>query len=792
MAVEQVTNQTTEADLESRINAALRHAFPLLPSEALRHQIRFSFTFGGKEIVVDGASREAALARADVIVYYNDKPLAVLELKRPSVPLTEDDTQQGLSYARVLFPSPPLVVVSNGTDLRLLETHTGAVWTPGDRTGQAVAALIQNAARASSEDLKKAVDTLMGTNPDIWVQAVQKTSAAAIAELSGVWSQRLLPFVEGFLIPRKATALAKSLLKNGKRLLIIHGQPMIGKSNVLRELAQMADENRLAVLFIGFERGASILQQLADILAQELEWPVTKDEARNWLKGISRADGRTLVLAIDGIGLNFDGFRDEIDDLASDSFGKNLAIVLELDSVIANRVMKDSTGRRLSRIGRRASGVPVLQLDADEFCNACVALQGNKIGMTKGSQLSPELRLPWVLRAITSHLDKPSDGEEPSSIPCIPPLLSLHLMQLTRDSFKNDHELRRRFQGVAKAVLEDSLDQGRPVSLILEAISTFVFRRSSLENHISHADVDRLVEEGLVKPVMHESGEAVLLARMPELVASEVAYVLAKQIDQRAGRTGPEKAEWLTMIAGAIPFGDIVVAQAIIDSALESNGMSIDLISELLDGAPRAETIPLGAKMAMHMPGVGVFNLGVRSDGLVLKSHHGREYVIPYDPANGLGVTYSNVHAWLILSHLAAVPFEVVDLNDESDTQRLDPVILLKVGSCASVLRCPTNEAEMNGMQTHDIPGSGTFVCHHEGIIEPITNSILIFLRREGRAAEKWIDAALSCNSMPLLSRIDIALRRLVDSADLELSAFAQEMLDAKIGPAFFTCGIPD
>ena len=41
-----------------------------------------------------------------------------LELKRPGSLLTTDDDEQGLSYARMLHPRPPLVVVTNGQATR--------------------------------------------------------------------------------------------------------------------------------------------------------------------------------------------------------------------------------------------------------------------------------------------------------------------------------------------------------------------------------------------------------------------------------------------------------------------------------------------------------------------------------------------------------------------------------------------------------------------------------------------------------------------------------------------------
>ena len=49
------------------------------------------------------------------------KPIAIFELKRPGIAISDDDREQGISYARLITPMPPLVIISNGVDL--IATH---------------------------------------------------------------------------------------------------------------------------------------------------------------------------------------------------------------------------------------------------------------------------------------------------------------------------------------------------------------------------------------------------------------------------------------------------------------------------------------------------------------------------------------------------------------------------------------------------------------------------------------------------------------------------------------------
>ncbi len=788
MSVEKATDRVTESDLETRIDAAMKLAFPLLPSGAFSHQTTFSFKFGGKTIAVNGASQTGASARADVLINYNGRSLAVLELKRPGLPLTADDNDQGLSYARVLSPSPPLVVVTNGEEFKLLESHTGQEWKPTERSDQAVADLIRSAALVAKDDLKNAVGTLMGTNPDVWVQAVRQASEAAIAELTGTLKERLLPFVEGFLIPRKASLLIKALILSGERMVIVHGQPMIGKSNVLREFAQAADGSQCVPLFIESDGDTSIIQQVADILGQKLDWSISKDEARCWLKTVARSSGPVLAIIVNGIGLRFDQMREEITDLCSDTFGKNLVLVIELDGMIANRNVRESTGRHLSKVGRKAFLLPVLRLDLQEYLGACQILRENRIGIPHGGRLSPEYRLPWVLRAVGSDLVKPLEESDSNIIRVIPSTLGLNLLTVTRESFKGDAELRRRTQGVAKAVLEDALDRNRPVPLILESVSAFVVLRRTLEKHLAVADIDLLINEGYLKPVIHESGEAVLLPRIPELVASEAAHVLSQQLHERAKLKDIERATWIANIAGAVPFGDIIAAQAIIDNAVKRNGLSVGMIEKLMDEGPQAHEIREGSKMAVHLPGFGVLDVEVGPEGMSFRDRGGVKRTVPLGDDNVAGVTYSNLDGWMILSHLGGIRIGAVVNRDENDIRRVDPAILLEVGSCKLILRRHNSDDEMDEIRTHELTDNVTIACHSQGIIEQITNSMMIFLGRERYDAEEWIDMAIEHDSIPLLSRIDSVLTHLARSADTELANFAQDMLDRKIGPAFSGC----
>ncbi len=280
---------------------------------------------------------------------------------------------------------------------------------------------------------------------------------------------------------------------------------------------------------------------------------------------------------------------------------------------------------------------------------------------------------------------------------------------------------------------------------------------------------------------MHASGDSILFIRLPELLASELARLLADELVPLVQADAQNAATWIAGAASNLPIGDVIAAQAISDAVHRPGSLSFDLIRALLDTSPERQPVSAGGRFATHFPGVGLVELVFKEDGTAVVDIDGHLHTIDLGD-DGFSDTYTNIHQWLILSHLAAVPFA---METPEGLQRVDPGILLIVGTASIVLRKPGGDHEMRAAPTHDVPGIGSMVCHEAGIIEPITLSIFRYLMRDGAAASDWIDAAIATDSMPLLGRIHIALLQTSSSANKELAKWAGEMLTLKVLPAF-------
>jgi hypothetical protein len=458
-----------------------------------------------------------------------------------------------------------------------------------------------------------------------------------------------------------------------------------------------------------------------------------------------------------------------------------------MDDTTVDSFIRKASGRNPSPIGRRAKTVTVGPLTDEEFDRAQAALHEKRIGFIPGAQYSAEYRTPWLLRSLGAAVTILPRYADQAVSAALPPMLSLDLIRSARRRFDGDEELRRQFGQIARAALADR-DSGKPSTfLVLEAMSTFLVRRQVFFRHLSTEDFNVLHARGLVRPWRTPTREDVIVPRLPELLAAELAACLAEDLQTQIDKHGPaQAADWLVATTSRLPMRDVIGAQTILDAAEAAGTAPLGLVTQLLSARPHAETVKPGTRVAAHIPGAGILDITFGENGALTLRHGGHEEVIEGDGTPN--TFYADFESWLILSHFAGIPAEV---HSESGTSagRLDPMLLSEVGSSPIVLRRPGNNPDMNGFLAHDIPGHGTIACYNRGIIEPITFSILEFLSREGERTEDWIDEAVERGSIPLLSRIDIALRELGRTAN-PAAPWARAIRKARVSPAL--AKIPD
>jgi hypothetical protein len=614
----------------------------------------------------------------------------------------------------------------------------------------------------------------MGTDPQVWTRAVAAASQATVVELTGSIEHPLCPFGP-LKIPRLATREVARKLAEGARLVLVSGPPLVGKTNVLEQLVRVTTPQAAGGLFL--ECAASeVFRKIADLLADTLDWPVTPEAARNWVRQLSRAGGPLLLLAID----RFDPEdRDDVhmvEDLASNAFGPALRAVIGLDEVAACRAMQSADGRRKSPIGRRAEVVEVTDLTDPEFRGAIEALAALNMGVMEGGQHSQDLRRPWYLQAMATRLSN-IQSEGIGVIPAVP---GLEILAQARENFTNP-ELRRRYGLLARAMEADAQDQSKPHVIALQLTSRYFVRRATLDAMVPPIDAIWLLTQGYLTPSIAEGNIPIVTIALPELLASELARHLAIELRTIVDEDPKLAAEWLAGAASNFVFGDIVAAQTILDLASGNGRIPWPLYNALTEMKPVREAAQAGQHLMGWVEGVGSIEIHPQEDGSAILTIEGEDHRV--EKLGDDSGSYANIHGWLILAQLASRRF-VVEIDGSQ--HRLDPETLLLVGTADFVLRQPRNDILMDSLPTHDTEDGGQFVCHKAGIVEAVTQSILRYLNNEPREdRDAFVKAAVEIDSIYLTARLDIALRMLVRSTKSEIAAWAEQVLTSAVRPAF-------
>lgn len=465
-----------EAELESRMAAALSAAFPNIPREQLVEQRRFTVRLGHETHEFDSASQWEKSGRADVIIFNDGRPLAVVELKREDLALTHADYEQAQSYANQLTPRPPLVVVTNGRDTRIYDANSGQLWSGEQDAANAVARLLANAAKLAAADMRWATEALMGRETGVWVPIVRSATARLLAEMTDPPGQSDRAFAELLLFPRLSTFAAIKSARAGTTFTIVEGAAQSGKSSCLRELAlRTRDSEDLAVLMLRGS-GPGLFQSLANLFAIELEWNLTANDARQWLRRMSNGPaGPALLLAIDDVDPGT-SMAANLEELASLRPGNKLNVILTTGR--AEQLIKAPNGRTQTAVGAKAEVIEIGPLRLEEFKSAQRALANHKVHFQQGAEYADDYRAPWVLRTIYDDAARNPRHQDPNSALLLPPALGLELVDAARRNYANQADLLRGYRVLARCILAD--DGARSAELALATTRTGVLHDKGL------------------------------------------------------------------------------------------------------------------------------------------------------------------------------------------------------------------------------------------------------------------------------------------------------------------------
>jgi hypothetical protein len=703
-----------EATFEAALHRAVTRIFPNVRSTDISHQASFKLRFGRHDVVVDGDLKDSASARLDVLVALRSRPVLLLELKRPGHMVGQDDVDQARSYARLLADMPPFFGVSNGEDTRLFTTVDSKPWTAETVDDHAVEEMIRSALACAADDQDAAVTLLLGREPSRWVPLIRAETATALTRLEGEANDFSAPVVRGFHFPRTLTPKISEFVRGPSRALVLVGPPLSGKTNVLAQFCRTPGEGIVPLYVDASSLGHGVWQHIASAFASTIFTGSSLDEARHWVsQRLRQSKGFTFVLVVDGWAPGTghgDLVRQTVDELVAYCEQGSLKLVLALDDSHFERLSRVPGRTTATALGRIAKVVSLLPLDHEEFHDAERVLWAHaSAAFYPGAEYNQEFRAPRLWRILLSGLEQARGTQSGSQGIHGPLMVRLHgiadtqLLEGARRSLFPDPEMVVDMERVATALIDVKEPSSLEGLVARQQLGRSVVPMDAAETALGTERMERLRKHGFLRMV--ESREGVILqSTAPELVAAAAPKVIARRIE---AQTNAEE-RYRTLIEGSerLPLSDVVGAMVLADLARNRIDLVQSLAEKLLNDGPTQSQIAPGSQVAVIASDV-TFNVSF-PDG--------------FDEP-----TLGNLLPWLILSHFASLPIET-----STEFPSIGGTILSIVGACPYLLRrhdtVPLDE--MPSFHFHAVPGNGDVPCPENGIVEPITQSMLLHFWR--------------------------------------------------------------
>lgn len=752
----------TEAEFQARLEARIRRALPTIPAN-ITIERNLHLRLGHRTIIIDGLKQNAEdiRGRYDILVKVDDKPLLIAELKAPDVHLSEDDIRQALSYARLHEPMVPLVMVTNGTNTQLRQTYDGSPLETSDFSTGRLESILDAAATLAASSLEDAIQILLGTSKDAWVQLFYQWTDEVIGGLTGDICDFKYPITHEFSIQRAIVDQLGADLISGSRVLVLHGPPLSGVTNVLAQFARKKENE--PILFIDGKACSDILQFIANRLSRELSKGISKDDLRSWFN--TRSGLQDMTFVIDGIP------RHGIDELIENASSGLYKLVIGMDSEMYKRCSTIEGRVQQSQLGRVSDVLELLPLTDEEFEKAQEVLYTSFQAMFfNGAQYISHLRLPRKLRVLAALLPKKEaflavEGNQDNHIK-ISPIIDLMMLEKCSLAFGSLPMLKNDFQMLASAFLEDVELHISDLDWLVTIWGRPSIDPSFIEQKVGRERVDRLLEQGFLSWIDTKNLGPRLLICVEELLAHHVAEEWTKILAKISDQTSiVSELKHLCRLSNIIPSGEVALAAAIFRAVKKNSTLLSITIPYLMSQKPITKLLTQGAEIDILFKDKNIrFQFG---EGM-------NEEIV------------GNLEPWLVLSHLASFPMVV-----EGYEKTMNFSIFADLGASSHFLHrpSPTDAAHVQRLHFHEISGIGSVPCLATGIVEPLLQSMLDYAGTfphefvslaQHALDEKKVHLAWRLLTVAIVSNTttDVALQRAAEDVEKVLRVWWGDVLD--------------
>ena len=270
----------------------------------------FEIKLGHNSIKISKHSyTEKVWGYSDLLLFHNELPLAMVEVKRPDVILDDDHKDQGLSYARLLSKMPPYTIITNGKDFRVYDTITAELLESGSpedakwwKNGSTLNGI-------QDPDRSHAAKKLIQLNFDILKNFSLQQTTICLNDLKGSPFEGYRYSPEIFL---KRSGVSNALIefKNSNKVCFgIYGNSGFGKTATVCHIVEDLNQTNSLVFFY---RATRFSKSFTDAIKSDFLWEFNSEctiaKIIKRLETLAAAHSTTIYFIIDGL----DEFSDDI------------------------------------------------------------------------------------------------------------------------------------------------------------------------------------------------------------------------------------------------------------------------------------------------------------------------------------------------------------------------------------------------------------------------------------------------------------------------------------------------
>lgn len=294
-------SQLNEEELCSTILLPYLKALNIPLSQVSLEQT-FTVRLGHTVLDIKGNEKSKLAGRFDVLVKNSDGDnLFIIELKAPHVDLTQEDVNQGISYARLLDQIAPFVIVTNGKETRIYDAISKKQINNEQLANTDF--WVNSRQLSTQEDLNirfEALQHFLGYSSENMHLFCRIQRERGMSALKG--SQNNRKFNPKTYVKReKVRAAVDSFIKSNSTAFAILGESGVGKTNELCSLAEELGEEQI-VLFIN---ATEVSESIEKSLSNEFNWGFSENiglpEIVKRLSKLGRVLKKRVLLFIDSL-----------------------------------------------------------------------------------------------------------------------------------------------------------------------------------------------------------------------------------------------------------------------------------------------------------------------------------------------------------------------------------------------------------------------------------------------------------------------------------------------------------